>query len=145
MDVKKPKKSKQFLEKPQYPGGRKALDAFIAAHMQYPEDAMKQHLEGTVTVAYQVTDEGEIENPTVIKGLSPSCNEEAVRLVKMLKYGKAHNRGYRLKANCKIHIHFHLAPAPQQPTLNISYSVSPSKPKPVKKTSSSIQYSITIK
>ena len=50
---------------------------------------MEQRIEGVVTVAYQVTDEGEIENPTVIKGLCPSCDAEAVRLVKMLKYGKA--------------------------------------------------------
>lgn len=128
MEEHKGKKTKHFMETPQYPGGRKALEAFITAHLQYPEDAMEQRLEGTVTVAYQVTDEGEIENPTIIKSLSPSCDEEAVRLVKLLRYGKAHNRGYRLKSNCKIHIHFRLAPQPQQPTLTITYTTS-SKPK----------------
>lgn len=129
MEENKQKKAKRFLEQPQYPGGKKALRDFITAHLQYPEDAMNQRLEGVVTVAYQVDDSGVVENPVVIKGLSPSCNEEAIRLVKMLKYGQAHNRGVRLKSNCKIHIHFKLAPV-EQKGATISYTVSSSsKPK----------------
>lgn len=122
------KKPKQFLEKPQYPGGSKALREFINSHLQYPEDAMEQRIEGVVSVAYQVTDEGEVENPTVIKGLCPSCDAEAVRLVKMLKYGKAHNRGVRLKSNCKVNIKFKLAPT-EPVKMAVSYTTTPSKPK----------------
>ena len=126
MDTKK--KPKHFLDKPQYPGGIKALRDFIKSHLQYPEDAMDQRIEGVVTVAYQVSDEGEIENPTVIKGLYPSCDAEAVRLVKLLKYGKAHNRGVRLKSNCKVNISFKLAPTdPVQ--LAVSYTTTPPKGK----------------
>lgn len=127
-EMENKKKPKQFLEKPQYPGGTKALREFIKSHLQYPEDAMEQRIEGVVTVAYQVTDEGEIENPTVIKGLCPSCDAEAVRLVKMLKYGKAHNRGVRLKSNCKVNISFKLAPT-EPVKMAISYTTTPSKPK----------------
>ena len=43
MEEKK-KKSKRFLEKPQYPGGAKALRDFLVAHLQYPQDAMEQRL-----------------------------------------------------------------------------------------------------
>ena len=89
---------------------------------------MEQRIEGVVTVAYQVTDEGEVENPTVIKGLCPSCDAEAIRLVKLLKYGKAHNRGVRLKSNCKVNISFKLAPtAPVK--IAVTYTTTPSKPK----------------
>ena len=122
------KKPKQFLEKPQYPGGSKALREFINGHLQYPEDAMTQRIEGVVSVAYQVTDEGDVENPTVIKGLCPSCDAEAVRLVKLLKYGKAHNRGVRLKSNCKVNIKFKLAPT-EPVKMVVSYTTTPSKPK----------------
>ena len=122
------KKPKQFLEKPQYPGGSKALREFINSHLQYPEDAMEQRIEGVVSVAYQVTDEGDVENPTVIKGLCPSCDAEAVRLVKLLKYGKAHNRGVRLKSNCKVNIKFPLAPT-EPVKMVVSYTTTPSKPK----------------
>ena len=122
------KKPKQFLDKPQYPGGTKELRKFITSHLQYPEDAMEQRIEGVVTVAYQVTDEGEVENPMVIKGLCPSCDAEAVRLVKLLKYGKAHNRGVRLKSNCKVNIKFKLAPT-EPVKMVVSYTTTPSKPK----------------
>ena len=144
MEEKKSKRSKKFLEQPQYPGGRKALDEFIKAHLQYPEDAMKQHLEGVVTVAYQVNDEGEVQNVAVIKGLSPSCNDEAVRLVRMLKYGKAHNRGYRLKSNCKLHIHFKLAPQPLAPTIQFTLTPARTTPKRTPKRQTSYSYSISI-
>jgi TonB family protein len=127
MEEKDKKKKKHFLEKPQYPGGQKALRDFVNAHLQYPEDAMQQRIEGVVTVAYMVSDDGEIVNPTIVKGLCPSCNAEAIRIVNLLKYGKAFNRGVRLKVNNKINIHFKLAPAPTQST--ISYTVQPAKPK----------------
>lgn len=121
------KKKKKFLEKPQYPGGAKALREFVKSHLQYPQDAMEQRVEGVVTIAYQVNDDGFVENPTVVKGLCPSCNEEALRLVNMLRYDKARNRGVRLKVNCKLNINFHLAPAPAQTGGTISYTLQPSK------------------
>ncbi len=127
-EIKK-EKAKQFLEMPEYPGGKKALDEFVQAHLQYPEDAMQQRIEGTVRVEYQVSDDGDVVRATVVKGLCPSCDAEALRIVKMLQYGKAHNRGIRLKANCKINIHFHLAPVPQQPTINVTLTQSSSSKK----------------
>ena len=96
-DFEKKKKKTKFLEKPLYPGGAKALREFVNAHLQYPQDAMDQHVEGVVTVAYQVNDDGEVENPTVVKSLCPSCDEEALRIVRMLRYDKVRNRGIRLK------------------------------------------------
>lgn len=121
------KKKKKFLEKPQYPGGAKALREFVKAHLQYPQDAMEQRIEGVVTIGYQVNDDGFVENPTVIKSLCPSCNEEAIRLVQMLRYDKARNRGIRLKVNCKLNINFHLAPTPAPTGGTISYTLQPAK------------------
>jgi len=138
------KKEKHFLERPLYPGGQKALREFVAAHLQYPQDAMEQRLEGIVTVSYQVSDEGEIIDPVVVKGLSPSCDEEAVRIVKLLQYGKARNRGLRLKVNCKLNVHFRLAPVPQKST--IAYTMQPStvKSEGENKKSKTIVHSYTI-
>lgn len=139
-------KPKQFLEKPQYPGGKKALNEFLQAHLQYPEDAMEQHIEGTVRVSYMVTDDGDVIQAKVVKGLSPSCDAEALRIVNMLKYGKARNRGVRLKSNCSANINFKLSPAPLQPTLNITYSTTPKAKEPQKqKPASSYSWTITIK
>lgn len=129
MKEDKKKKSPHFLEKPLYPGGAKALRAFISAHLQYPQDAMEQRIEGVVTVAYQVNDDGYVESPTIVKSLCPSCDEEALRLVRLLRYDKARNRGIRLKVNTKLNINFHLSPTQVRST--ISYTLQPSsRPKP---------------
>lgn len=143
MKEEKKKSNKKFLEKPLYPGGAKALREFVSSHLQYPQDAMEQRIEGVVTVAYQVNDDGLVENPTVVKSLCPSCDEEALRLVRMLRYDKARNRGIRLKVNTKLNINFHLAPKPAQRT--ISYTLQPSqKKKEETPTKSSPQYGYTI-
>ena len=144
MEDKKKKKAKQFVEKPQYPGGSKAINTFLRAHLQYPQDAMDQRIEGIVRVSYQVSDEGKVENPKVVQGLCPSCDAEALRLVRLLQYSPAHNRGIRLKSNCNINIHFQLAPTPTKSTLNITFTPTKTTAKP-EKSSTQYGYTITIK
>ena len=141
MEEKK-KKSKRFLEKPQYPGGAKALRDFLVAHLQYPQDAMEQRLEGTVSVSYQVNDDGFVENPVVVKSLSPSCDEEALRLVQLLQYDPARNRGVRLKVTCKVNINFHLAPTPPPKTITYTVTSSPKPQKPSKPSGGGYSYTI---
>ena len=126
-EFEKKKKKTKFLEKPLYPGGAKALREFVSAHLQYSQDAMDQRIEGVVTVSYQVNDDGIVENATVMKSLCPSCDEEALRLVRMLQYDKARNRGVRLKMNSKLNIHFRLAPAPTGSTISYTLTSSPKK------------------
>ena len=142
MEEKK-KKRKKFLEKPLYPGGAKALREFVNAHLQYPQDAIDQHIEGVVTITYQVNDDGEVENPTVMKSLCPSCDEEALRIVQMLRYEKVRNRGIRLKMNSKLNINFHLAPTPAKSTITYTYTSS-SKKSGSQKPASSGHYSYSI-
>ena len=147
MKEEKKRKTPNFLEKPLYPGGAKALREFVSSHLQYPQDAMEQRVEGVVTIAYQVNDDGFVENPTVVKSLSSSCDEEALRLVRMLRYNKARNRGVRLKVNTKLNINFHLAPTPARKTISYTLQSSP-KPKDTKKSpksSGDYGYSITIR
>lgn len=140
------KKKKQFLEKPLYPGGAKALREFLKAHLQYPQEAMDQRIEGVVTIGYQVNDDGIVESPVVIKSLSPSCDAEALRLVQMLQYEKARNRGVRLKVNCKININFHLAPTPAPSTItyHVVSSGDKAKKQPAPQTDNTSGYTITI-
>ena len=142
VEFERKKKKTKFMEKPYYPGGAKALREFVSAHLQYPQDAMEQWIEGVVTVSYQVNDDGNVESAVVVKSLCPSCDEEALRLVRMLQYDKVRNRGIRLKMNSKLNIHFRLAPVPTGPTISYTVTSSPKKsgePEP----SGGYSYSIT--
>lgn len=142
----KEKKEKRFLQMPEYPGGKKALREFIASELRYPQDAMDQNIQGTVAVAYEVNDEGRVENIRVVKGLFPSCDEEAVRLVGLLRYGKAFNHGVRLKANQKLNIHFRLRKV-EKKTFQLQYScknTQKSEKENNKRSSNGYTYSIII-
>lgn len=106
--MKDQQKEKKFLELPQYPGGKKAFQDFIKKNLRYPKEALENNIEGTVHVKYRVNGMGKVVNSEVTHGLGYGCDEEALRLVNMLKYGKAKNRGLRITASMRTRINFNL-------------------------------------
>ncbi|MDR3286892.1 MAG: energy transducer TonB [Prevotellaceae bacterium] len=100
------KKQKHFLVHPTYPGGNKALSEFISQNLHYPEQAAQNDISGSVHLQYVVTDDGFVESVQVLKGLGYGCDEEAIRVVKLLKFGSVRNRGMRLKSTKRIKINF---------------------------------------
>jgi len=66
---------------PYFPGGRAALSRFIKENIEYPENARKQRLEGTVFVRFIVETDGSISQPVILKGLGQDCDEQALKLV----------------------------------------------------------------
>ena len=69
---------------PQFPGGESALMKYIADHLQYPAEAINQNIQGLVMLRFVVTGTGEVGEVQVQKSLAPSCDREAVRVVKSL-------------------------------------------------------------
>jgi TonB family protein len=128
---------KNFLKLPRYAGGSKTFKEFIANNLQYPKEAMEAGVEGSVVVGYEINDNGDVVSTQVLKGLGHGCDEEAIRLVRMLSYEKVKNRGLRVKVTTKTKIMFKL------PTVNINYSV-PEKKVPEKKNGGSGTYEYTI-
>ena len=69
---------------PEYPGGINGLMAFIASNLRYPKTAIENNIEGRVVVRFIVNETGDVTNIEVIKSLDPSCDNEAIRIVKMM-------------------------------------------------------------
>jgi len=88
--VKKPKDPKAFIRIPGYPGGNTALEKFVKQNLKYPKEALEKRIEGTVQVDYDFNHKGKITKAIVSKGLGHGCDEEALRLVKLLRYKNAH-------------------------------------------------------
>jgi TonB family protein len=103
-----PKKKKQFVKQPQYEGGAKALQAFIMEHISYPEEALTANIEGDVLVKYDVSEEGVVIGAKVLRGIGFGCDEEALRIVKLLRFTPARNRGLHVTSHFDITIHFRL-------------------------------------
>jgi TonB family protein len=65
---------------PVYPGGNDALKKFIMENMKYPDKAIKDKISGCVELSFLLTKQGKISDIQVIRGLSPECDAEAVRV-----------------------------------------------------------------
>lgn len=72
-------------EFPAYPGGDLALSKWLAKEIKYPRDAIEFGIQGTVYVKFVVSKKGTIENVSVLKGVDPILDEEAIRVVKAIK------------------------------------------------------------
>ena len=70
---------------PEYPGGDAALLGDIANNLRYPEAAKASKTEGMVIIRFVVDTNGKIVEPNIIKGVNPSLDAEAVRVVGLLK------------------------------------------------------------
>jgi periplasmic protein TonB len=72
-------------EKPAYPEGMNALMKFLGGNIKYPQIAKETGIEGKVIVQFVVTKEGSIEMVKVLRGIGGGCDEEALRVVKLMK------------------------------------------------------------
>jgi TonB family protein len=110
---------KKFLNLPRYTGGNKAFREFITGNLVYPEEALNASVEGTVIVEYDILDSGVVQHPRILKGIGHGCDEEAMRVVMLLRYEKVKNRGVRVKITNKTNINFKLPPG-----IRINYTVA---------------------
>jgi len=146
--MKKEKKDKDFVKSPYFEGGRQAIDAFVRKELKYPEAARKEGIEGTVTVRYTVDYKGHVIQAQVVSGLGYGCDEEALRVVRLMQFKVPEDGKVKSKYSRKLHIHFRIqAPLtaqtkPAAPPV-IQYSVTPTRPMEApKQPSGSIHYTI---
>ncbi|HKK43986.1 MAG TPA: M56 family metallopeptidase [Balneolaceae bacterium] len=89
---------------PQLIGGLASLQEKI----QYPETARKAGIEGRVIVQFIVDEEGNVENPQIIRGIGGGCDKEALRVVKQAKFKPGRQHGKAVKVQYSLPIVFKL-------------------------------------
>lgn len=67
-----------------FPGGAKALEAYLRNEVRYPKAAKRRNLTGTVRVQFEIDIEGRVTNAFVDQSLGYGCDEEALRLVQQM-------------------------------------------------------------
>lgn len=127
--MKKERKENSFIKKPIYPGGQKAMKAFIKENLRYPEEAIKHKVTGTVTLRYTINHLGKVTKAHVISGLGYGCDEEAIRLVKLFQFQVEKVRKLRVTFKKEIHIHFR-KPKAQKKKQVIQYQYKSKQEKP---------------
>ena len=92
---------------PVFPGGDKAFGEFIGKEIKYPEDAKKAGINGKVFVKFVVNKEGNVVNSTIARGVSPSLDNEALRVInKMPKWAPGKQGGKDVDVELTVPIAF---------------------------------------
>lgn len=73
---------------PEIVGGQEALYDCI----EYPERARRAGIEGTVSVEFIVNTNGQVEEPTILRGVE-GLNDEAIRCIRAMDYTPGQQRG----------------------------------------------------
>lgn len=120
-----------FVHQPQYKGGPKELTKFIYTHLRYPKEALEAGVEGTVLVEYDINYQGLVVATRILQGLGHGCDEEASRVVSMLKFDVERNRGLHVLFHQKVKVQFKKPKQVQPPKtetlqVQVAYSLTPS-------------------
>jgi len=121
----KPLKGDDFIHLPEFPGGKNALQDFIRKNLIYPAAAIKKSTEGTVLVGFRIGYDGTVSELKVLKGIGDGCDEEALRVVKLLKFSQQNNRGVKLTTTRKMKINFKMPVKKpiSTPDMQITYEI----------------------
>lgn len=91
-------------EMPELVGGLGELQRQI----RYPEMARRAGIEGRVYIQFIVNERGDVENPTVIRGIGGGADEEALRVVRQAKFTPGMQRGRPVRVQYSLPIFFRL-------------------------------------
>lgn len=92
---------------PRYPGGDDARLWFLRKNVRYPEAALKASIQGVVVVVFIIEIDGSLSNIEVTKGIGGGCDEEAMRVVKLMpRWEPARRNGKPVRVVVKFPIVF---------------------------------------
>ena len=69
---------------PQFPGGAVEFMKWLTKHLRYPNAARVQKVQGKVVAVFYVEKDGRITGIKVTQSLSPECDREAMRVLRMM-------------------------------------------------------------
>lgn len=69
---------------PEFPGGEEARVKYFIKNLRYPPMAKESSIQGTVYLTFVVSKTGQISNVQVVRGIGGGCDEEAIRVLKMM-------------------------------------------------------------
>ncbi len=115
---------------PEYSGGKEAMFKFISNNVKYPEEARKSGKQGTVYITYVVEKDGKVNDVRLIRGFDKACDEEAMRVVKMMPNWKpGMQRGEAVRVQYSLPITFNLDGKGEKESKNGEVKDPPPPPK----------------
>ena len=69
---------------PKFMGGDAELMKYLSSNLKYPTIAIESNIQGRVVLKFVVRKDGNIDNVQVLRTLDPSCDKEAMRVLKTM-------------------------------------------------------------
>ena len=69
---------------PQFPGGAVEFMKWLTKNLRYPTSAQQRKIQGKVVAQFLVNEDGSITDIKLTKKLHPQCDNEALRVLKMM-------------------------------------------------------------
>lgn len=85
---------------PSFMGGNSEMYKFLGKNLKYPTAAQRANIQGKVFLSFIVEKDGSITDIETMKGIGFGCDEEAMRVVKLMPKwiaGKQNGRNVRVK------------------------------------------------
>lgn len=90
-------------------GGTTEWNRYLANNLTYPENAREAGIQGTVYLVFTVNKNGEIIDPTVLRGIGGGADEEAIRVIQAApNWIPGEQRGQKVNVKMRIPIKFAL-------------------------------------
>lgn len=92
---------------PEFPGGELALRKTIAQLIKYPVTAQENGIQGKVYVTFVVAKDGSVMNAKIARGVDPSLDSEALRVVNNLpRWAPGKQKGEAVAVSYTVPINF---------------------------------------
>ena len=96
-------------EMPEFPGGNAELLKYLAKSIKYPVIAQENGIQGRVICAFVVNRDGGIVDAEVLRGVDPSLDKEALRVIMaMPKWKPGKQRGKPVRVKYTVPVTFRL-------------------------------------
>lgn len=85
---------------PSFLGGNSEMYKFLGKNLKYPNAAQRANIQGKVFLSFIVEKDGSITDISTLKGIGFGCDEEAIRVMKLMPnwiVGKQNGRNVRVK------------------------------------------------
>lgn len=94
---------------PEFPGGQRNLMSFIGRNVKYPVVAQENGIQGRVVVQFVINKDGQVADATVVRGVDPSLDKEALRVINAMPDWKpGSQRGNPVNVKYTVPVQFRL-------------------------------------
>ena len=94
---------------PMFPGGDGALMGYLRDNIHYPTVAAENGVQGRVVVGFVVERDGSITDVKILRGVDPSLDREAMRVVKsMPRWNPGKQNGSAVRVKYQVPVSFRL-------------------------------------